>query len=560
MSSMNHSSQGDTATDSFHENKVNVESPAGGFSLDQIADEKLYRRQLDANRNLRQVIRSRNNGIAAMASTVLYDEYMPLCSSNSSMKVLSTKSSVSDTREQNSPMEADEIKLCNDTSFAVATALASCEFPWFAEILPFIRNMDFLVRLHFECLYLLDWLKPTALEESLRRKVACKIDVIAKVLWNCSEMHIFGSWVTGLSLPDGDLDICLLNIPGDVKMNLKLFAYLLCKLRIAQSIELVTSARVPIVKFIDRETGILADVSINQPSSVSSSDFLISQLQKFKHLSPLILLVKLFLRLRGLNDTYSGGIGSYLLSCMVLNFLQLHPSSVHPELYKHTLLSHLLIDFFFCWGVERNLRQDAASVRGMGYIFPKHTRKEFSNSESGNGFSMESPLDPDVDIGKSAFNYVVIREAFKKAFMELMGGMDLTYANGATKEKHSILKALYDPKHPFFFNRCKPETSLSLSFPASRVCNKLETISSESISVFRSRPGQSTSSSTSRNTQIFFDEQMRCSVAQDIYMRLQTIENIEKDNMPANYMQEKDNCLGMFSFELQRGKCNDNDK
>jgi non-canonical poly(A) RNA polymerase PAPD5/7 len=46
-------------------------------------------------------------------------------------------------------------------------------------------------------------------------------------------------------------------------------------------------------------------------------------------LRPLALFLKFFLYCRGLHETYSGGVGSYMLLIMVLSFLQLHPICTH---------------------------------------------------------------------------------------------------------------------------------------------------------------------------------------------------------------------------------------
>jgi len=45
-------------------------------------------------------------------------------------------------------------------------------------------------------------------------------------------------------------------------------------------------------------------------------------LKEYPEIKALYLTLKFFLKIRNLNDTYSGGIGSYLLFCMILTYLR----------------------------------------------------------------------------------------------------------------------------------------------------------------------------------------------------------------------------------------------
>lgn len=78
-------------------------------------------------------------------------------------------------------------------------------------------------------------------------------------------------------------------------------------------------------------------------------------------MQPLILLIKLFLQSRSLGDTYFGGVGSYLLYCMVLSFLQLHNSSTNNTFDDKNSLATLFMDFFYYWGFVRDYKQFTTS-------------------------------------------------------------------------------------------------------------------------------------------------------------------------------------------------------
>lgn len=88
----------------------------------------------------------------------------------------------------------------------------------------------------------------------------------------------------------------------------------------------------------------------------------------FPSLPPLVLFLKLFLAQRNLHETYLGGLGSYLLVCVVLSFLQLHPSAREQRLHSASTLGKLLLDFFRYYGQARIL-QKTSDLRGFYGIF-----------------------------------------------------------------------------------------------------------------------------------------------------------------------------------------------
>lgn len=93
-------------------------------------------------------------------------------------------------------------------------------------------------------------------------------------------------------------------------------------------------------------------------------------------LRPLVLVLKLFLQQRELNEVYTGGIGSYALITMLIAFLQLHNSrrrgaggagrgkggAAATASALEPSLGVLLIDFFRLYGRVINTRQVGGGV------------------------------------------------------------------------------------------------------------------------------------------------------------------------------------------------------
>src|SRR5207248_1355738 len=67
--------------------------------------------------------------------------------------------------------------------------------------------------------------------------------------------------------------------------------------------------------------------AVDQPGGLETTAFVKAAIQQMPGLRPLMLFLKYFLYCRSLHDTYTGGIGSFLLQIMAISFLQLHPRS-----------------------------------------------------------------------------------------------------------------------------------------------------------------------------------------------------------------------------------------
>ena len=189
----------------------------------------------------------------------------------------------------------------------------------------------------------------------------------------------------------------------------------------ATELQVIDKARVPIVKYVDAESAMAVDISLEQDTGANSTRFVKEAMEQWPMLRPLVLILKYYLKQRGLAETYSGGIGSFLLCVMALRCLQMlrdmsaqatsiltkhHPqeasSSVaascpasapqHAEKWSHQLNKHsklpltsvmnlgsALLLFMELYGVKLNYVEVALSVRGAGAFFKKRSSSESSH-------------------------------------------------------------------------------------------------------------------------------------------------------------------------------------
>ena len=74
----------------------------------------------------------------------------------------------------------------------------------------------------------------------------------------------------------------------------------------ARNVQLISGARVPIIKMIDHYSGCAVDISFNIPNGPANTTVLQKYLNDYALLRPIALVVKYFLQQRALNETYTG--------------------------------------------------------------------------------------------------------------------------------------------------------------------------------------------------------------------------------------------------------------
>jgi non-canonical poly(A) RNA polymerase PAPD5/7 len=148
----------------------------------------------------------------------------------------------------------------------------------------------------------------------------------------------------------------------------------------------------------------------------------------FPEFKYLVFVFKCMLRVRSLSDTYTGGVGSFLLFCMILVYLY----EVHRDRKYYTLGEHVL-KFMTFYG-ERDWSNKTILVR-EGIIADRV--KDWNAM-----FSIVSPQDPSHDVGKAAFKIKDVFRVFKNR---------VQFINGKNfQPKESLLKILINPSDEKF--------------------------------------------------------------------------------------------------------------
>ncbi|CAD2099130.1 nucleotidyltransferase, putative [Plasmodium vinckei] len=273
-----------------------------------------------------------------------------------------------------------------------------------------INNFNYIGYLEYSFHYLLEWLTPTKEEKLLKLKSLIKLEIIVKSIYPNCKMEVFGSFVTGLSIPGSDIDVCFMNIEQSDLDTLTIIGYALIKLNVCRNMRIIKDAKVKILKYTDNESGANVDICINQKSSRESTEFIKKKIKEYIYLRPLVILIKFFLSSRNLNETYTGGIGSFMLCCMVLHFLQIHPISFDTKAYNSTNLVYLIIEFLYFYNLEYALNDKCSVLRGLGHVMPRYLRTEYE--QNNNRLCIENPIDASIDVGSNSYKIRYILHVF----------------------------------------------------------------------------------------------------------------------------------------------------
>ncbi|EER17668.1 conserved hypothetical protein [Perkinsus marinus ATCC 50983] len=275
--------------------------------------------------------------------------------------------------------------------------------------------------LHEELVDYTKWVVLNDDEVKAREEFVARINGVCKDLWPQCELKVFGSFLSGLSLPSGDIDLSLQNVPVGAVEAVRMLSDKLLSQGQLKELELRETARVPIVKLVDvLPPHVEVDVSVHdnssgEPDSSNTTKFVIREgVEKYPAFKPLMIFLKTYLASRKLNLTFTGGVGSYLAACLVIAFLQQHPTSFG---YSRTAegnesLGHLLVDMLQWLGRDFHCDMYGLSVTNGGRMFSKAERRfdvVSKRNHSNDIICVESPLEPSSDIGNKCFQWRTVR-------------------------------------------------------------------------------------------------------------------------------------------------------
>ncbi|KAH0468145.1 hypothetical protein IEQ34_003178 [Dendrobium chrysotoxum] len=260
-----------------------------------------------------------------------------------------------------------------------------------------------MLQLHKEILDFSEFVSPTPEEKAKRETAVDRVFQVVKYIWPHCRVVILDSKVK------------------TPQTGLYALARALSQKGIAKKMQVISKARVPIVKFVEKQSGIAFDMSFDMDGGPKAANFIKDAVEKIPPLRHLCLILKVFLQQRELNEVYSGGIGSYALLAMLIAHLQIQRRSQDMQGVQKSMehnLGILLVKFFEFYGRKLNTSDVGVSCNSSSTFFLKCDRG-FLNTGRPYLLAIEDPQAPDNDIGKNSFNYYKVRSAFAVAYASL---------------------------------------------------------------------------------------------------------------------------------------------
>lgn len=324
----------------------------------------------------------------------------------------------SDAADVSSEEEGHSDNVGSDDDYEGVPKTLNTDFPW-------ILNHD-----HSKQREIADWLtleikdfvayiSPSQEEIRVRNSTISTIRAAVRELWPDADLLVFGSFATDLYLPGSDID-CVINSTKGDKQNrncLYSLASFLKRKNLATQVEVISKARVPIIKFVEPSSQIHIDISFERVNGVEAARIIRGWLNDTPGLRELVLIVKQFLAARRLNIVHTGGLGGFSIICLVYSFLQLHPRVISSDINSMENLGILLIDFFELYG--KNFGYDhvaiAVSDTGARYL-PKQFHASMQHPRTSFALAIQDPGDKENNISRGSFNIRDVKKAFAGAF------------------------------------------------------------------------------------------------------------------------------------------------
>lgn len=132
--------------------------------------------------------------------------------------------------------------------------------------------------------------------------------------------------------------------------------------------EMITKARVPLVKYVDKTTGLKIDISFENIGGILAIQTFKAWKEQYPVMPILVTIIKQYLLMRGLNEPVNGGIGGFSVICMVVSMLQMMPQINSGDMNPEHHLGFVLMSFFDLYGNRFDHKTTALRLNPPGYV------------------------------------------------------------------------------------------------------------------------------------------------------------------------------------------------
>ncbi|GAA6061064.1 hypothetical protein JCM10212_000107 [Sporobolomyces blumeae] len=266
-------------------------------------------------------------------------------------------------------------------------------------------------------------LRPLPWEHELRTDVVeCFRRIVVRV-WPMANVHTFGSFHTGMYLPDGDFDIVIEDrslATANPRTHFLTLRKALVHARFVHALECeVVTAKVPLLKFKTRsefgsfrfDVSLSFDGNLKGPNGAEKALRYLDDLEKRQGLVRervyrLVLLVKNLLETNRYHLVKHGGLGGFSIFCICIWYFQCR--RLIPGLDETLPDLHI---FFILYGLVLPVRDVAICLENGGSYFRKLDRG-WHNPRHPLNLSIQHPIEPTRDLSSGSYRWDEIRSLF----------------------------------------------------------------------------------------------------------------------------------------------------
>lgn len=221
------------------------------------------------------------------------------------------------------------------------------------------------------------FVKPLKFEQVIREKVVEDLHARVAGQFSGAEIQSFGSFPAGLYLPTADMDVVMLSKEFRTRGRIVYGNSFLWKLGnfltksdlvLPGSLEVIKGAKVPLVKYVDKLTGLRVDISFENDTGLVANETFQQYKKQYPAMPILVTVIKHLLAMRGLNEPVNGGIGGFSVICLVVSLLQHMPQVQSKNMVAEHHLGEMLMEFLTLYGDNFNVTTTGIQLKPPAYF------------------------------------------------------------------------------------------------------------------------------------------------------------------------------------------------
>ncbi|CAK4066243.1 unnamed protein product [Aphanomyces euteiches] len=255
-------------------------------------------------------------------------------------------------------------------------------------------------------------------QESVQDSIA-RLNTCIEKQWPTARATCFGSFASGLWLPTSDVDVVIQGIPAVDKLGAPLDTILdIVKAESWVEHASIVGTKVTVIKVILKACHRRMDIAVETADTqhgLAATEILRTAVLSMPAMRPLAIVLKTFLREKGLNSAFTGGLSSYALVLLCLHYM-LQPGHASEN---DDGVGKLLLGFLEYYGTLYDHKRTGITwlVNPLGHL----ESVEYELKSGGKcRLVLDDPINPDergvYNVGAGAYAMARVVSALENAF------------------------------------------------------------------------------------------------------------------------------------------------